>query len=67
MKTCSNCGEVIKFKVVPKETFPVNVLSRKDYLAYLDDHPELIMRTRLPNEPGSFCPACGSELIGLLP
>ena len=67
MKKCPACGENIRFKVVPKEIFPVNILSKKRYSAYLTNHPELIMRTRSRNEPGSFCSQCGIELIDLLP
>jgi hypothetical protein len=66
MKNCPNCGRDIIFKVVSKETFPVNVLSKEEYSKYLTQHPELTMRTRSREELGSFCPWCGIELIELL-
>jgi len=62
MKKCPECEGVIRRKVVPKETFPVNVLPRKAYL-------ETLAATTQPqiSKNGAFCPWCGHELIELLP
>ena len=61
-KQCTACGGAIKRKVVPKEYFPVNVLSREEYCA---THPWTTVTEK--SKVGAFCPWCGHELIELLP
>ncbi len=63
MKRCPACNEVIRFKVVHKDTFPVNVMSKKEYSTYITDHPETLLSD---GTKGAFCNACGIELIELL-
>jgi hypothetical protein len=64
MKKCPACNEVIRFKVVPKETFPVNVMSEEEYTAYRANHPKSAFP---PGSVGAFCNGCGIELIDLIP
>jgi hypothetical protein len=64
MKKCPACEEVIRFKVVPKETFPVNILSKEEYSAYMATHPKPAIP---PGSAGAFCNGCGIELIDLIP
>lgn len=63
MRLCPTCKYKIKFKVVQKEVFIVNVMPQKDYCAYIDGHPERILPSGIV---GAFCPNCGNELIELL-